>query len=651
MGGGKGLPDGAQVYAKGDAEIWAMGSTHGARHWKGQHVILEWAGPTHPSALRLPGKYLAPLARHHWDGAPIDAGLRGFTVNAVLAAVGRLLVKYCVCWPPAVGKLGAYDIPHGSTGTDAPAVLEVGFEQQFAPKAMCQASRRADLEAAHKDGTDGGGAVIPDCVVREAMVRLSEIGVGVTWARDAEFDGTGTFRAAQGSRVIVESGDLDMPAHIFGRADCTGVVLLKGKTAGDLHVFGAEHKVNAMSRFWVVDPAAVRNHFLAFEVMTLAAVLLGPHDYHFDLADGKYSNATGNRYKSIVKVVRPWLDALRAALTTGNYPTTARDVAEAVVKCFMTQWPAAGGVREKIGHLSFEKFEHAFRGFVDQPVAFDVGPDQPSVPYVDALDRHCLTPPTPGVAAGGSGVDADKARAYTYEGKCQNCVHGEKPWEPPEFPIKGTADGPDRVLIEGKAKPRINTCDVCRHFTQYMYRIEGAQPGTYDPFTAIMELCTRLGVTSEIVKWAWLEPSEDPRGRDSLAADRRLIYLLFRVPQSFGSQDKTKHRDKKGHYDVRCVLELDMSSGRMVRDGILWYNCGCHNGMKLCRHVQTMLVALSRIGEDDFTNHSFVRYWAPKTHAAGETKAVMLEDLMVERVYLSDLLGRKATDDDVAKLM
>lgn len=162
---------------------------------------------------------------------------------------------------------------------------------------------------------------------------------------------------------------------------------------------------------------------------------------------------------------------------------------------------------------------------------------------------------------------------------------------------------------------------------------------------------------------------EDPLGREKLKPNRMLMLFRARAPQSYGTQQKVKAdvvgepdaRDGHGHYLVEWIVEVDTTSGKvigagdgdsMAGDGVLWYRCACKSGTKLCRHVKGVLVAQSRICEADMTNHSYARYWAPKSHAVADpAQPKRVVDVMVERVYLSDILGRRATDKDIEMLM
>ena len=183
-----------------------------------------------------------------------------------------------------------------------------------------------------------------------------------------------------------------------------------------------------------------------------------------------------------------------------------------------------------------------------------------------------------------------------------------------------------------------------------------------------MEKSARVDIIRED-KWFYvlLTLEEDPLERSKLKPNRQLWLIQAAVPQSYGTQQKVKDpadnvdvRDKDGDYVVWIIVEVDATSGRVVgagagdssaRDGILFYKCKCKNGAALCTHCKAILVALSRIRLVEFTNHSYAAYWSPVSHKTPDGKAVKIAALMTTRVYLSDILGRQVTDEDIEQLL
>lgn len=221
-----GIPDAGKVMNKDACPIHAMGHTHGCSVWTGSHVSIEWSGGVRPGTLRnCPPEYLDPFAAHFWESAFLDPNTAIFMVQRALSTIASVLMTNRVHWPAAVGNLPEYVPMKGAKDDDAPKVLEMIFEQKYAPKAMCQLARRTELEAAFKSGRGGGaGGLLTDCVVREVMTALAAMGIRITWTPGGEFDGTGALRAAQGCRVIVPSRDGDMMVYPMGDFDCTGQV-------------------------------------------------------------------------------------------------------------------------------------------------------------------------------------------------------------------------------------------------------------------------------------------------------------------------------------------------------------------------------------------------------------------------------------------
>lgn len=219
-----GLPDASNVFEKDSCPVLSMGDSHGSQVWKGAHVALEWSGGVRPGTLRnTPDEYMGLFARHKHDGAFIDGETVLFMVDRAMVTIAGVLMQYKVWWPAAADMLPEYHLK--CDDNNAPRVLEMIFEQRYEPKAVCQEQRRSKLVDDYRSGRGGGaGGLLTDCVVREVMVRLTAMGIQVTWAVGGEFDGTGAVRAAQGCYVIIPSRDGDSLAYALGGITCRGQV-------------------------------------------------------------------------------------------------------------------------------------------------------------------------------------------------------------------------------------------------------------------------------------------------------------------------------------------------------------------------------------------------------------------------------------------
>lgn len=372
------------MYRKEDTIQRSMGASHGAIEWKGKWYVLEFAGIEKQATYRCPPEYLNPLAQHHWKDdpqPPLEYSDVMFMTERVLETIGHHLQKRLICWPRAQcrdGHVGLpkYRVPRGATPDMAPSRIEVVFEQKYAPKHLCQEARRAQLKKEYEElGAQGGaGAVISDCIVREVMSTLTRIGVHVTFVRGAEFDGIGSIRVAQGCKVDVPSGDSDMFAQLMGSMSCQGSVIVPGDAAGDVRVYDAKHKAYAMAAFWDVNVEEVTEAlFCHLELITLAIVLLGPHDYHYKKTGDKYSNTTGNRYVGMVKIAVSWVKAgLFDMMNTAADVTVADKVKTVMDWVYTVGWPDGG--KGKIGKITYDDWRQVFLAFVHQPVSLHVGP-------------------------------------------------------------------------------------------------------------------------------------------------------------------------------------------------------------------------------------------------------------------------------------
>lgn len=255
-------------------------------------------------------------------------------------------------------------------------------------------------------------------------------------------------------------------------------MLLRGESHGDLVCFTAAHKAGAMATFWKVDVARVHSAFLAFESITLAAVLLGPHDYHTEQKpDGSFSNTTGARYDTFRKAALQWksahnlVDIVVNAASSGASPRVLSDL---VVTTLEKAWPKGTcSSVGKIGGLTFDRWQNAYLGFMLHPVSPTMGPQSPAVPFVDALlDAHNGVDHT-------ATTDVTDAviHAYTYEGGCDACELHPEGYAPPTFPLT-LADGTVRQLEQMETKPRFLTSDVCQHFLVSIFLMEAAMRGT-----------------------------------------------------------------------------------------------------------------------------------------------------------------------------
>eukprot|EP00035_Acanthoeca_spectabilis_P015182 m.301356 g.301356 ORF g.301356 m.301356 type:complete len:450 (+) comp16307_c0_seq2:4767-6116(+) len=402
MGAGNGIPDAAQVFEKAGQEVVVMGSTASSSFW---HVnyCFEFASVGGRATAYCPPEYLTPLAYHHHLATPLDHEDVAFMTDRVLEQISNHLMKRLIFWSGAVrnseggGGLRKYIPPAGTSEKLAPKSIEAVFEQRYAPKALCQDARRAKLKAEFdgKGGAGGAGAILPDCVVREVMCVLNRIGIHVTFVHGAEFDGVGAIRAVQGAFVDVPSRDGDMFAYLLYSTSCSGSILMPGGTAAEITLYTAEHKANAMASYWEVDVEDVKDAFLGFELVTLAIMLLGPHDYHYELKGSKYTNATGNRLPSMIKTISSWKKRGILAKIDENKTKSARVQMEAVVEIIEKMWPA--GLCQypgTIGQLPFEKWKVAYLGFLEHPVSLSMGPGlDPTGVYIDEVEKAGLTPP------------------------------------------------------------------------------------------------------------------------------------------------------------------------------------------------------------------------------------------------------------------
>jgi hypothetical protein len=264
--------------------------------------------------------------------------------------------------------------------------------------------------------------------------------------------------------------------------------------------FTAAHKAAAMAKFWQVEDIVVESAFLAFEIITLAAVLLGPHDYHYvKKSGGGYSNTTGMRYESFHALAMVWKNKHRLvqsvvdATIAGKTPREITDTVQVIIETAWSQPTCGGG--GKHGNLTFEKWCSAWRGFIHHPVTPTMGPDAPSIMFIDALESA-----SDGVSVAGTAVEDAVIMGYEYEGGCAGCELHPVGYTPPTFP-RTDADGNERKLEKMEATPRLLT-GITKQGT-HPRRARGLVPvENLDNLVEAMYLCSQLGdFGSSVVEW------------------------------------------------------------------------------------------------------------------------------------------------------
>ena len=233
---------------------------------------------------------------------------------------------------------------------------------------------------------------------------------------------------------------------------------------------------------------------------------------------------------------------------------------------------------------------------------------------------------------------------YQYVGTCTQVCDGR----PKMFTLN--TDQIDWTRM--RSPPKITTRGVLRHFEHCIHADNGAADNTYSAFDEFIDLIPRIHEIPEgSFECASLGIEHDPCKRDKLPHGNVLMAIRAKSPQSYGvkGKEKTEHREDS-HYKPVVIVEVSSVDGAIIaaphsisssNDGILWSFCVCPNGM-LCRHIKTMLIAMSRFKEEDYaTNHTFSKYWQSKSIGKIQTldKPLRIRHAMTFKPFLSDILG------------
>eukprot|EP00041_Stephanoeca_diplocostata_P029514 m.873413 g.873413 ORF g.873413 m.873413 type:complete len:709 (+) comp23572_c1_seq40:1607-3733(+) len=592
---------GSNLLLKKNARILDFNSSFSADFWKNRRIAIEANGISHRFMSTLPEEYQRMLATHHHEKKCISCDSAHFVANGFVRYFLRLLSGWKLFVPePELYTGTALEIPEDQS--ILPYSIEIIGEALYAPKSNYDKFKAEKSRQDHQISESKGG-VMPDCIMRLVFQKLQCSSISIS-KPPAEFDATAADRASCGFDVIVVSCDADIPLYPWSHRGLRGRIFFPHKNSSKLMCFDRDHKLKILQKHFGVDLEFLLesdDHIRIFEVSLLICALHLPHDYHFtshDKAKYGYSNATGIGWTKLPKMMHRLATAVRVSM--GDLIALQnQDVAQSLQHHIVS-------VKQGFPAKACAAALH----FINQPVLQST-----------EVERHLQ----------------DLAE-YEYVGSCSElCAHGYSVYTMPIGILEWR---------KMESPPKILTSDVLNHFETRMRTDNGASTGTYSALNEFLDMLPRIHeIPENSFECALVDVEYDPSKRQSLSGGNSLIAIRAKSPQSYGvkGKEKTEHRED-AHYKPIAIVEVSPINGAVLADnGILWHQCICPNGM-LCRHVKTMLLALSRFREEDYaTNHTFAKYWQDKSSKKIQVSntPLQLRFASTHRPFLNDILGKK----------
>ena len=463
----------------------------GHAYWAGTSLlVIEAQGYGHKVLSHLDDQYAIWLARHHFEGVPLDKGIRD-----------QCLKTWWVQVRASLGAAGIH-IPGGNppAGAKLPDQVDLVFEQPYAPKANCTGHRRQEKRKKF-DNSPESAPVWPDCFAREMAKQATALGMTCSMS-DAEADGTLAERlAVHGATVVVASGDGDIFMYPLGRKPWKLVYPTKRKE--QVRVLDWKHKLRAMAALFKVPEDRVGKNYDRAEVLYL--VMLNPHDYHYGKGDdgiytGGKTNVGAGSWPVLMELVgRELVDGL--GVRNGSYKPVVVEVYD-LIKLVKTHPNNYGKAQVKAANrCSADLLDKAapagVAAFLDQPVSHKPG-SLTSVPYYRHFVDQSVAPKT-------TQLSFD---TFVYEGKCDDCpAEYEQRWEPAEAlkraqPLKDDEWGGAKVKA-----PKLLMSDVIKVVEAYRHKAEfGDSQKTQTALDLVLGLMGRASYTHPDVSVATIDP-------------------------------------------------------------------------------------------------------------------------------------------------
>eukprot|EP00041_Stephanoeca_diplocostata_P023868 m.595058 g.595058 ORF g.595058 m.595058 type:complete len:717 (+) comp22399_c1_seq32:320-2470(+) len=598
---------GSNLLMKKSMPVIDFKNEHSACYWQNRKLVIEANGVSHRFMASLPSQYQRIMALHHHKGVSISSDSAHFLSDGYVTYFLKMLSgwKIYIDEPEMYAKAGV-ELPGKCS---RPQHIEVIGEGTYPPKNNYDLfkARKSFLE--HTEHSDAKGFVMPDCIMRLIFQKLQCKSISVL-VPPAEFDAAAAEKVRQGHDVIVVSRDADIPLHPWCYSAKGGRIFFPHTGNSTLLCIDRKSKLLILSshfgddrEFSQTDNSIIR----VYEVMLLLCALHLPHDYHYipsETATYGFSNATGIGWRTVLPLIRKLA-------------------------------PMVKQKEHDLSQLSNQNIIHSISGEIHS-----VGKGFPARATAAAL--QFLNQPH----ASNTNTNArDSISVYKYVGTCSKVCDNRR---------KLFSVNTERLdWVRMRSPPKIMTRHIIRHIEICMYADNGAAEKTYRAFDEFMDLIPRIHeIPEESFECASLGLASDPYEREKLPHDNALMAIRAKSPQSYGvkGKEKTEHREDS-HYKPVVIVEISHVNGAIIapphgvssaKDGILWSFCVCPNGM-LCRHIKTMLIAMSRFKDEDYaTNHTFSKYWQNKStgkiQASG--KPLRIRHAMTHKPFLSDIFGQ-----------
>ena len=634
----------------------------------GCFLTVELHGYAHKVKLHKDQQQII-AGHHHKSSSMKDTGQ--IVANKIIKTIMGILQERMVA------------MPYQDTvpGVAQPNHVDIVGESDYDAKARYNEKKREAMSAAMERNDFGAAAPsIVDCTAR-LIAGFCHAKKGMTFTDPpVEFDGTGAARAAAtppaGCTVCmteVMSGDSDIPANLFGNRNFN--ILLPGTTSKTYRHFTREHKVKTVMGLMGLVPADFGADGLCWrtvEALHLTVACHGAHDYHWrqNATTKKWTNATGvggvgllAMFKEAGEKAKSSDDFRRAA----DFPAGTSTSAIALWVCRWFRSVVSTNYLERSGGYLKDPIvvERVLLGFVDQPVAADVG-------KTGAVPFHVRVQSVEPLVVNATDIEALKT--YKYSGGCSDdaICYGKAATDPHRRWYSRLPCQFQSVLSVARGdapgcSPKLLFAGAVHMVTENQSECDWGEDFDHD-HNAI-NLCIEMIDRAQCVTMVMVATVTNDNIPDSSPAKNNsnvgMCMLRMKTVQSFGIQAHVKTRDMdKGSYIVMFVVEFSVDTGKILLSGGSGTNgvgissplCKCRSPFSWCRHIVSAIVSITRLRNDCYkTATSGDKYWAvngadPADYNPGN-RALPISDLTPNYAFLSDILDRQIEPDEVEELL
>ena len=624
-------------------------------------LSFEVHGVVHGVVSRLNPDQKQALAAHHHDGRKLGDNAR-LIADRLIETVKLHLRERMILFP---GE-------DAVAGFRRPTTIEFIGESDYGPKAGLNAKKAEARASAWASRRYGDAAVMTDCVVRRfAAWCKSQDGVEFTDPPAGECDGTSAARGVSDPPPghtrcysCVPSGDSDIVMCPFGPRDWT--LLLPGSQPGTFRVYDRSHKVKTIADLLLLSeiPGVADGDYelySSYEMLHLVVMMLTPHDYWTRHFDGAHRNTTGFGKVALERVFKEVGElASKGEIKKPN--ECARNCTPNRLATILADWlcERLPWISSKNPDLLGRPGSHLIPNvlaFVNHPVAVSVGTTKRCSFWKVAhglADGLMVKPTAPATV-----------NRHTCSGNCGDCGAdgADAPPSLVESLLKARTLRFVKVTSVEKGEetghsPRMLVSDVVACLDENHATLEwGDSRHNNDTLNLVLQVIDRAHRITEL-KVATVPPHMLPDSNPSKTnAKLRTVVVAAKSPQSYGTMMKVKEQERdKGHYAVHVAFLVDASTGDVVE--VLETRCLCRSCYDYCRHVTTLMVAVSRLEADHYMTSTSggEGHWQGRSlrnpaDCDVANRALGIGELTPNFVFLSDVYEQDPTEGDVSRIL